>query len=127
MRIFKAAKEIIELIRLANKVSDERGEGPKFGFLLTNRSFLVPALGLVLNILILLNLPLLGPLVSLLQRLPMEVTAEYIVIGVTALSALWSVLERIGTRAKVIITKRQAEDALDRALMAALNPGHNVL
>ena len=62
-KLINSAREVIKLIELANRLSDEAPEDtPKFGFLLTNRSFLVPAIGLIINILVIFSFPALAPL-----------------------------------------------------------------
>lgn len=128
---FKAIQETIKLIRLANRMSDELpGDTPKFGYLLTNRSFLVPAIGLIVNILIFLNFPLLAPVLQYLQAYSPEITAETIIMMVGMVSIFWSMVERMMTKARAILTPKQAEKALaevvgDDALAEALREAIN--
>lgn len=129
-KLLKSAREIIKLIELANKISDQVPENtPKFGFLLTNRSFLVPAIGLIINILVILSFPALAPFLSMVDGVPAEELANWIIGIVSFGSILWSVIERKMTTAKVVLTKKQAEkavaevvgdDELAKALRAAI-------
>lgn len=115
--MIRSAQEIIRLVRLANSIARTKGpDTPMFGFLLTNRSFLVPVIGAVINLLILLQVPALAPLLDLLQAQNPDVTAEHIVAFVTAGSLLWSVIERAGTKAKVVLTRKGAEKALEEVV-----------
>lgn len=110
---FRAIKETVKLIQLANRMSDDLpGDRPKFGFLLTNRSFLVPAVGILVNILIILNFPLLSPILTLLQGYSPELVAETIIAWITMLSFMWALIERMFTTAKAVLTPKQAEKAL---------------
>jgi len=110
---FRVIKEIIALVQLANKLSDNAPPGtPKFGFLLTNRSFLVPAITILINILILLNFSALYPLLSIFQSLPPELLAERVVLTTTVGSFLWSFIERAKTTAKIVVTRKQAKQAV---------------
>lgn len=124
--IFRSMQEIIRLVRLINTVSRQKGEGdPLFGYMLTNRSFLVPFFGLVLNVLIVLNFPVLAPIVDFLQAQNPDLMAEHVVAFVTAVTVLWGVFERSLTSAKVILTRGKAEKVLkevvgDDALAEAL-------
>lgn len=109
----RAVHETVKLIRLANEISDRQpGDTPKFGYLLTNRSFLVPAIGLVINILIILNFPILSPILNLLQAYSPELTAEMIIAYITFMSFFWTMIERMFTTAKVVLTRKQAKAAL---------------
>lgn len=129
-KLLNSAREIIKLIELANRLSDQvPKDTPKFGFLLTNRSFLVPAIGLVINILVILSFPALAPFLSMIEGVPAEELANWIIGIVSFGSILWSVIERKFTKAKVVLTKNQAEravaevvgdDALAKALRAAI-------
>ena len=110
---FRVIKETIKLIQLANRMSDDLpGDRPKFGYLLTNRSFLVPAIGILVNILIVLNFPLLSPILTLLQGYSPELVAETIIAWITMLSLMWALIERMFTNAKAVLTPKQAEKAL---------------
>lgn len=117
LRIFK---EIIALIQLANQIADEAPAGtPKYGFLLTNRSFLVPAITITINILIILNFGFLYPVLSVFQSLPAELLAERVVLISSVLSFLWSYIERARTSAKIVITKKQAIEAVAASVVSA--------
>lgn len=124
---FGAIGEIIKLVRLANNLSEQApGNTPKFGFLLTNRSFLVPAIGMVINILIMFNAPFLAPVLDLLQSQHPQIVSEYIVIAITSITFMWGFIERMLTSAKVVLTRKQAVDAIaevvgDDALAQALS------
>ena len=127
----KAINETIKLVKLANDMSNRLpGERLKVGFLLTNRSFLIPAIGIVINILIYFNFPLFAPLLDYLQSNHVEVTADFIMLWTTAITFIWGLVERAMTRAKAVVTPKQAEkalaqvvgdDALAKSLRAALN------
>lgn len=129
-KLINSAREIIKLIELANRISDQiPGDTPKFGFLLTNRSFLVPAIGIIINILIIFNFPALAPFLSMIDGIPAEELANWIIGIVSFGSILWSIIERKLTSAKVVLTKKQAEravaevvgdDELAKALRAAI-------
>lgn len=129
-KLINSAREIIKLIELANRLSDEAPEDtPKFGFLLTNRSFLVPAIGLIINILVIFSFPALAPFLSMIHGVPAEELANWIIGIVSFGSIMWSVIERKMTKAKVVLTKKQAEkavaevvgdDKLAKALRAAI-------
>ena len=113
IKILSSYGDIIKIIRLANRLSDQRPEGTnKYGFLLTNRSFLVPVFGMLLNILILFNAPFLAPVLNLLQSVSPEIAAEQVALFVTGISFLWALIERQLTTAKAVLTRKQAEKAV---------------
>jgi len=113
IKILSSYGDIIKIVRLANRLSDQRPEGTnKYGFLLTNRSFLVPVFGMLLNILILFNAPFLAPVLDLLQNVSPEIAAEQVILIVTGISFLWSFIERQLTDAKPVLTRNQAEQAV---------------
>lgn len=131
LKYFKVAQEIVHLVRLANRISDERpGNTPKFGFLFTNRSFLVPAFGLILSTLIALDMPLTAELVVYLQTITPEIMAGHVITMITSVTAIWAVFERMRTPARVVVTRKQAEkavmevvgnDELSNAIRSAIN------
>lgn len=109
----KAINETIKLVKLANDMSNRLpGERLKVGFLLTNRSFLIPALGIVINILIYFNFPMFIPLLEYLQTNHVELTADTIIVWTTVVTFIWGLIERAFTRAKAVVTPKQAEKAL---------------
>ncbi len=55
LRVFHETKKLVDIAN--REASKYDGEGPRFSFWLTNRSFLVPALVLLLNILVLFQVP----------------------------------------------------------------------
>ena len=115
-QLIKSAQEIIRLVRMTNDIARAKGETPRFGYLFTNRSFLVPLIGAVINLLIILQVPFLLPVLNLLQSVSPDLLAEHIIAFITAVSLVWSVLERAFTTAKVIITRRGAEKALEQVV-----------
>ena len=113
--------EIGKITKLANEMAAQTGSPVRFGWLLTNRSFLVPALGMVVNILLLLNFPLLVPVLELLQNIDHRVVAEYVAIAVTVLSFVWSFIERMrlrwkGIDAKVVVSRTDAANAVSKVV-----------
>lgn len=117
----RAFMEISKITKLANEMAAQTGSPVRFGWLLTNRSFLVPALGIVLNVLLLLNFPLLVPVLNLLQEMDHNIVAEYVAVAVTVLTFLWSAIERIrlrfkGIDAKVVVTRGDAEKAVTKVV-----------
>ena len=114
VRILRYFREVIDLVRLINEIADEHPEKGirKYGYLFTNRSFLVPAVTLLINFLILVNASSLVPALAALTVLPPEMIVERIIGISTAIALLWSVLERLGTTAGVIFSKRQAKKKL---------------
>ena len=113
--------EISKITKLANELASQTSTSKRWGFLLTNRSFLVPALGILLNILILLNFPLLAPVLNILQSMDHAMLTEQIVLAITALTFVWSFLERMwlrwkGIDAKVVLTRTDAENAVTKVV-----------
>jgi hypothetical protein len=118
----RIAQEIASLVKLANQLSDAApGDTPKYGFLFTNRSFLVPAIGILINILILFGFPPLVPVVELLQLYSPDIIAEHIILAITVVTAIWSYIERRMTSAKVIVTRDQATAAVRKMTEIAGN------
>lgn len=120
------------LVKLANDAARASGEkNPPFSFYLTNRSFLIPALGLLLPILIAFNFPLLTPLALWVQSQSPEAIMEYLAFLPVAAGILWAVGERLLGKTRVIwniaqgkqaIKEQVGEDNLNKALRAAGAP-----
>lgn len=115
-KIYKLYKELTSLVKIANSVADQQtGDGPKWSFFLTNRSFLVPAIGIVINILLLAQMPFLSPILAYLQAFSPQLVAEHMVIVVTAVTFLWSLVERLMGKTRVVWNKKQCVNAVCEA------------
>lgn len=113
LKIFKSYRQIKALIDLANRLSDEAPEGtPKFGFVLTNRSFLVPLIALIISGLLAVDAPFLSPVKEYLQSTSPEFITENIIAIIISISIIWSMIEKASTSAKAILTRKQAEKAV---------------
>lgn len=113
LNIFKTYRQIKDLIDLANRLSDEAPENkPKFGFLLTNRSFLVPLIGLVLSLLLAFDIPIMEPVKVYLQNNTPEQVADNIIVIIGFICFMWSQIEISMSKARAILTRKQAEKAV---------------
>lgn len=111
--MLKWYNDIKNIIDLANKISEEKPENtPKFGFLLTNRSFLVPVIGFVLALLISLDVSFMEPVKVYLQEHTPEQIADNIIGIIGIICLIWSQIEISMSKARAILTRKQAENAL---------------
>lgn len=114
LRMLTQFNEITRLVKLANRLSRENPNPntPVFGYLLTNRSFLVPLIGVIINVLIIFNFPFMAPFVEMLKLAGPDILADNIVVFITAITVVWGIIERALTSARVVFTRKGAERAV---------------
>lgn len=104
-------KSIHQTVKLANEIASEGGEGPRWSWFLTNRSFIAAVIGVVLT--------LLTPFGIQIPFAP-EYAAEGIFAAASAGAFLWSFGERLFGKTRAVYNPTQAHDALTEALAVAM-------
>lgn len=118
LRVFHETKKLVDIAN--REAAKYDGEGPRFSFWLTNRSFLVPALVLLLNVLVLFQVPFLMPLVepviAYMQATSPDVLAEHIGAITITLGLVWAAMERLLGRTRVLWNRKQGIKAVEEAV-----------
>ena len=109
--MFGAIKNIRALVALANDIAANAGDGPRWSLYLTNRSFIALVIAVTLNIAAVLGVPVVGALAEIAP----DVLAGHVVEVVTALLVLWSFVERLVGKTRVIWSRKQAVKAVEEA------------
>lgn len=109
IKFIRIAREINDLVNLVNDVlKTHPKDGPSYSYFLLNRSFLVPFFTGVINVIILLNFPMLAPLLDFFQLVPPDMLAAVVISLTTTIGVVWAFLERAFGKTYVIFTRKQA-------------------
>lgn len=113
--MLKMLRDVRALVAEANKIAaQDPGDAPRWSLFLTNRSFILLAVAVALNVAQFFGVPLpdfVGPNI-----------ADQIVALVTALLTLWAFIERVLGKTRVVWSKRQAKKAVEEAVAVTQNP-----
>lgn len=130
-KIIQIMRDTKRLVDIANAERIKNGGEASFGFWFTNRSFLVPAITLLVNFLVMLGLPWLQPLTATLSSVSPDFIANNIVELSMAVALIWSFFERAFSKGMTIWNRKQGMKAVEQsvgpgydepdALTAALN------
>lgn len=115
-KIITIIRDTKRLVDIANRERVKNAGEPAFAFWLTNRSFLVPTITLLINILITLNLPFLVPLVQLITSVSPDFIAENIVEVTMGFALIWSFFERVFAKGITIWNRDQGVKAVEEAV-----------
>ena len=116
--IFKALRDLSRLVDHLNEVATTPTGEKRWSLAYTNRSTIAYTLAVLLGIAAAFGVPI--PL-----NLNADMLAEHIYVGLSALMALWGLLERMNGVTRAIWNRTQGEkakeeaDALDEALRRA--------
>lgn len=104
--MIRIIKEIDETVRLANRITAQAGDGPRWTLFLTNRSFIAQVFSLTFAALALFGVPL---------PIPAEVAANAVYGAISAGMMIWAGAERLYGKTRVIWSREQARDAAAEA------------
>ena len=115
MRTFFLIREINRTVNVANEVLAQGGQGPRWTWFATNRSFIAAVVGVILSV-----AGLIAP--AVLAVPPGEVEAVVYAVGILAVFA-YSAYQRLSGKSRAVWNQKQASDALSEALAEAMVSG----